>query len=86
MVVEFAVEPYVGFTLDSFVGVWMGCVHVLFCVCFPYVLALCFDKCGLDVWVDSVFGVGFGQSCGLASWGFHLANFVGVGVGCVHAC
>ena len=75
-----------GVALEHFVGVWLGCAHVSFCVCFPYVLALSFVKCWLGVVVDSVFGVCLGQSCGLTTrWGFPLANFVGVGVGCVHA-
>ena len=49
-------------------------------------LGLGLVKCWLDVWLDSVFGVWLGQSCGLTTcWGFALANFVGAGVGCVHA-
>ena len=48
----------------------------------PYVLALGLVKCWLDVRVDSVFGVWFGQSCRLTTcWGFPLANIVEVGWG-----
>ena len=54
-----------GFPLAHFVGVGLGCVHAWFCVfCFPYVLALGFDECWMDGWVDSVFGDGLGQNCG----------------------
>ena len=77
-----------GFALANFVGVWLGCVHAWFCICVPYVLALGFVKCWLDVWVDSVFGLGLGQSCGLTRClAFALANFVVVvWVGVVHGC
>ena len=42
-------------------------------------LALGWVRCWLDGWVDSVFGVWLGQSCGLTTcFGLFLANFVGV--------
>ena len=41
-------------------------------------------RCCLDGWADSVFWVWLGQGCGLTTcWGFPLAGFVGVGLGCV---
>ena len=43
-------------------------------------LALGFVKCWLDGWVDSVFGLGLGQSCGLTKVGVPLLQTV-VGLG-----
>ena len=56
-----------GFALANFVRAGLGCVHAWFFVCVPYLLALGFVKCGFDVWVDSVFRVWLGQSCGLTT-------------------
>ena len=49
VVVEFAAKTHVGYPLARFVVILMGCVHVLFCVWFLYVLALGFAECWLDV-------------------------------------
>jgi hypothetical protein len=73
-------QTCLGFALGSFVVAGVGCDHVWFCACVPYVLALGCVKSWLDGLVDSLFGVLFGQSCGLQKcWCFALGNFVVAG-------
>ena len=38
-------KQMLGLTVADFVVIWMGCVHVLFCVWFPYVLASAWVMC-----------------------------------------
>ena len=88
---EFAVQTHVGFPLANYVVIWRGCVHVLCCVCFPYVLALGFDtSVGLMGWLILWLGLGWARvAVNQTVVAFILLVLLGLGWGvsiCVCVC